>query len=299
MRPCLKIKSINSAAATVHVVICRCEFALWWCPGRLFVVQHSKWVRSVGCGLGLTRFFIVEMDTQTEATVKLFSISLHSVFITALFNWHKGEPFAQYWLFIFRTCFCHACGQVVESDGISSRSTWIGKVICRSYSGKNERIPLNRKIFQIFRKKNHCNGPFQPFFYTKCPPYLLLWRHKGTRENILNQDVGFKFKDLKIEKLSNDSRNKEIRKLFFFLIQAFLGANWLELNRLLLLNKPSWKSICTYKQYISVFFSENVLQTSIGFACLYSFVNFPSLHWLWKGSPTTVYFLIFLLQLHN
>ena len=55
MRPCLKIKSINSAAAVVYVVINRCEFALWWCPGRRFVVQVIKWVTSVPCGLGLTR----------------------------------------------------------------------------------------------------------------------------------------------------------------------------------------------------------------------------------------------------
>ena len=42
MRPCLKIKSINSAAAAAYVVINRCEFALGWCPGRLFVVQLIK-----------------------------------------------------------------------------------------------------------------------------------------------------------------------------------------------------------------------------------------------------------------
>ena len=47
MRPCLKIESINSAAAAVYVMIYRCEFALGWCPGRLLVVQLSKWVAAL------------------------------------------------------------------------------------------------------------------------------------------------------------------------------------------------------------------------------------------------------------
>ena len=61
MRPRLKINSINSAAAAVYVVINRCEFALWWCPGRLLGVEFIKRVTSVRCGMGRTRFAIVEM----------------------------------------------------------------------------------------------------------------------------------------------------------------------------------------------------------------------------------------------
>ena len=52
MRPSLEIESINSSAAAVYVVINRCEFTLRWFPGRLLVVQLSKWVTSIRYGLG-------------------------------------------------------------------------------------------------------------------------------------------------------------------------------------------------------------------------------------------------------